>query len=138
LSQINTIVFFRCRIRGSNLSGIKFAVICTVKLSLVTSPPISEAETRRQRGLHKQAAREHRVRFFGELHRAFVSGVRSVFIFLMGATVVVFICSHLTEINSIATHEAVQLAARVKAHTDASRLKQSDLNHEQEVNEITK
>jgi hypothetical protein len=107
-------------------------------MTMDMAPAITEEENQRRREIYRQRRREDRAQWLANLRRQFFRGVRNIFVFLLGATVVVLVLSHLSEINSIATQKAGQLAAAVKSHADASKLKQGSLTFDKEVNEITK
>jgi hypothetical protein len=132
--------------KGGNLAAVFAAqtlaqnlpVFSSMRMTMDMAPAITEEENQRRREIYRQRRREDRAQWLANLRRQFFRGVRNIFVFLLGATVVVLVLSHLSEINSIATQKAGQLAAAVKSHADASKLKQGSLTFDKEVNEITK
>ena len=102
------------------------------------SPLIGEAEAQCQREFHRQRERKLRAQWWADLRHQIFSRVRGVFIFLLGATIVVFTFSHRMEINTTATQKISRMAAQVKVQTDSSQLRQSTLNYEKEVEEAAR
>jgi len=102
------------------------------------SPLFDEAETQRRKQIHDRLRREQRAQFWARLRRKLSSGVRNIFIFLLGATFVVLALSHWNEINSVATQKVSRVLARVKEQHQSDPLRQSALSYEKEVEEAAK
>ena len=96
------------------------------------------AELQRRRQLLKQSRRERRARLWVDLRHELVNGTRVIFVFLLGATIVVFVFSHRAEINSAASQNISRVAVQVKKSGDSSLIRQTALNHEKEVDEAAK
>lgn len=96
------------------------------------------AELQRRRELDKKPQRESRAQFWTDLCREMFAGARSIFIFLLGITILVLVTSHRAEIDSAAEQKINGIAARIKRSEDASPIRQSALNHENEVAEAAK
>ena len=108
----------------------------TVKLAMAMTHPFGEEETRRQQQLRAQRVMQHRAQLRAELHRKISGQVRRVFGFLLSATIVLFIVSHLTKIDSTATKQVGRTVILIQTKAAASPLRQSALNYEKEVDEI--
>ena len=108
------------------------------KKSATNNIKADEAEARRQWDLRRQNRHERRARLWAELHRECVNGVRAVFVFLPGLTVLVLVISHLAEIDSVSTQKISLVAERMKSHIADSTLRQSALNLESEVNDAAR
>jgi hypothetical protein len=74
---------------------------------------------------------ERRSEFFSHVRH----GVRRIFIFLFIATICVFVFNHYTEIQSLASAKLVHV---VKKSPGSDTLRQSAVNYENQVDEITK
>jgi hypothetical protein len=109
-----------------------------VKLSLITSPSIGEGEAWRQRELRGQSKRARRARFWADVRFAFIDGVRAIFVLLLGVTVLVFIVSNRTEINSVVKLKASRLTGRLNDPANPGPLRQNALNYEKEVEDAAK
>ena len=102
-------------------------------------PAISEAETQRRVQIREQLERDYRVQARSRWRRLIFSGVRRLFIFLLGAALVVFIVAHRQRIDSLAVQKVGGVVAQLRAKTDtADPLRQSALDHEKEVEEAAK
>jgi len=102
------------------------------------SPLFDEAETQRRKQIHDRLMREQRAQFWARLRHKLSSGVRSIFIFLLGAAFVVLALSHWNEINSVAAQKASRVVERVKSKQQSNPLRQSALDYEKEVEDVAK
>jgi hypothetical protein len=69
----------------------------------------------------------------------FFKKVRRIFIFLLGAAIVTFLLAHWNDLNSVAAQKVGRVMTQVEAKNKANdALRQSALNHENEVNEAGK
>jgi len=102
-------------------------------------PAISEAETQRRVQIREQLEQDYRAQARSRWRRLIFSGVRRLFIFLLGAALVAFIVAHRQRIDSLATQKVGGVVAQFRAKTDtADPLRQSALDHEKEVEEAAK
>jgi hypothetical protein len=81
-----------------------------------------------------QVDRHRKIR--ADLRNQFFGRVRSIFIFLFVATILVFTFSHHTEIQSLASAKLNQVVKKSSHSSD--KLRQSAVNYENQVGEITK
>ena len=94
------------------------------------------AETQRRAQIRARLDRDCRVKTRSRRRRVVFSGVRRVFIFLLGAAIVTFIVAHRNQIDYLATQKAGGMVAHLqtKANT-VDPLRQNALNHEKVVEE---
>jgi hypothetical protein len=109
-----------------------------VKLSLITSPSFGEGEAQRQQELRQQSRRSRRAQFWADVRHALIDGVRAIFIFLLGTTILVFIVSNRTEISSVVEQKASQMATRLNSPANPGPLRQSALSYEKEVEDAAR
>jgi hypothetical protein len=109
-----------------------------MRMAMNIGPLITDAEAKRQRENHRERKRERRAQLWADIHREFISGVRAVFFFLLGVTILVFIVSNRTEISSVVTRKASRVADQIKIHEDSSSLQQRTLSYEKQVDEAAK
>lgn len=102
------------------------------------SPSIGEGETQRQRELREQSKRARRAQFWAHVRHAFIDGVRAVFVFLLGTTVLVFIISNENEISSVVKQKVSRVATRLNNPANPDPLRQNALNYEKEVDDAAK
>ena len=108
-----------------------------MKLAMAISPPFGEEEAQRHREIHEQREREYRAQSRAKLCRELFNQTRRGLVLLLGLTITMFIVLHWSEIQLLAAQKASQAAAHFKNKAETSPLRQSALNHENEVNQIT-
>jgi hypothetical protein len=102
------------------------------------SPAISAAETQRRAQLREQSRRDFCAQARIRLRRKIFSGVRRTFVFLLGAAIMTFVVAHRNQIHALATQKICRVVAHVKSKANAADpLRQSALNYEKEVEEVT-
>lgn len=106
-----------------------------VKMAKDNSPVISEAEAQRRAQLHDQLLRRHLAKERMRLRQEADSGVRTIFILLLGAAIVMFLVAHRNEINSVATKKIERIVTQIHSKNESSSLRQGALNYEKEVND---
>lgn len=107
-----------------------------MKLAMSISPMIDDGEINRRQELQIRHRGAARVRAREKFRRQLAAGTRKVFVFLLGAAIVVFVVAHRTEIHSLAANKITRVAAHIQVQAGASPLRQGALNYENEVNEI--
>jgi hypothetical protein len=108
-----------------------------VKPSLILRPLTGAEQSLRLREPLNVPKPKRPARLWADL-RGLVHGLRSIFVILLGATIIVFVTSHRMEINSAAAQKTSRVAAQVKLNAAASLIRQTALNHEKEVEAAAK
>jgi len=110
------------------------ASILPVKLIMTMDSMIGEAEAHRRKEIREQRAREEHAKLRARIRRQLAAGARKTFIFLFGATVLVFLFSYEAELQGTAK----QFGRSLASNNSRSVLQQAALSYEQEVDEIAK
>ncbi len=109
-----------------------------MKLGMAMTPLIGEAKVIRLRENGADLRRKARARWLAELRRQIACGSRKTFVFLLGATLFVFLFSHERDIQRVTDAKVGRVVAKIEASSKSSPLRQNALNYEREVNEIAK
>ena len=102
-------------------------------------PAISEAETQRRTQIRERLERDYRAQTRRRWRQIILTGMRRMFVFLLGTALVLFIVAHRRSIDSLAAQKVGGVVAQIQTKTDtADPLRQGALNHEKEVEEAAK
>ena len=115
---------------------MRIASTTFVKMAIEMVPFISPQETARRREIRERRERERHAQWRAELRQQLFCGVRGIFIFLLGLSIVVFVLAHRKEINVAGDRQLRRLATEVKMPA-ATALRQSALDYEKEVDEAS-
>lgn len=109
-----------------------------MKPATVITVIIGNAETQRQQVIYTRRERELHAQSRINRLRRISTKLQKLLIFLAGAGIVWFVVAHRTEIHSLATQNISRMVVQMQTKNATSSFRQSGLNHEQEVNEITR
>jgi len=109
-----------------------------VKLAMDMSSMIGVEETQRQEEIHVRLEREERAKARGQFRKELAASMRNIMIFLVGAVVVLFCVLNSGRFQDFSGQVGQRLTAQASAHSAQGVLKQTALDYQNEVDEITK
>jgi hypothetical protein len=115
-------------------SGTQVGKNTFVRMANDNGSVMSEAETRRRQELRQKYERELRAQKWDDIRRRFFRLVRGVFVFLLGAAIVILLVWHRRELDALAAAKLKQAASLVHASGSAP-IQKDALDYEKEVND---
>jgi hypothetical protein len=109
-----------------------------MKLAMAMSLKIGGGKVQLRQELHEQRRRREVAKAWSTFRGQLAAGARLVFILLFVAALLVFVLDHQTTIQRSVEANVSRVATGIVNASQPSRIRQSTLAHEQEVDAITR
>jgi hypothetical protein len=117
--------------------GIKLAEARVMKMGMAMSPMTGEAKVIRLVESSRELRRIARQKSLVKLRHELAEGARKTFIFLLGATVLVFLFCHEKRIQHVTEAKVGRMVAKMESSSQNSPGQQNAKKYQNELDEIT-
>lgn len=107
-----------------------------MNLIMASNPPVGGVKVQLRQEVLEDRRRRACTAAWKKFRRRLAAGTRLTFVFLLGATVLVFLFNHVSDIQQSAQSKVKRMAVCVSESSQFRTIRQSTLNHEQEIDEI--
>jgi hypothetical protein len=109
-----------------------------MKLEMAMSMKIGGPKVRIHQEVREERRRAQLAKMWKSIRHELAVGTRKTFVFLLGATVLVVLFAHESEIQHVANARVSRMTASIMRVSESSRLRQNTLNYDKEVEEVAK